>query len=88
MCIGWNLYKPNYKRRPVKPCTHDASDLLAIHLQLDVRIACDGLQQKCQHAERFTCDPLIAQTIFVRFSNGVHHSSQNFMSFHKILHIL
>ena len=34
-----------------KPCTDIASNLLAIELQLDVRIACNGLQQKFQHAE-------------------------------------
>ena len=33
-----------------KPCTDIASNLLAIELQLDVRIACNGLQQKFQHA--------------------------------------
>ena len=52
----------------VKPCTDVASNLRAIALQLDVRIACDGLQQKLQHAEYFTCDPPITQPIFKRFS--------------------
>ena len=35
----------------VKPCTDVASNLLAIDLRLDVRIACDALKQKFQHAE-------------------------------------
>ena len=48
-----------------KPCTDIASNLLAIDLQLDVRIACNGLQQKFQHAEYFTCNPLISQPIFI-----------------------
>ena len=48
----------------LKPCTDVASNLLAIGLQLDFRIAYDGLQQKFQHAEYFTCDPLIFQSIF------------------------
>ena len=30
----------------LKPCIDVASNLLGIDLQLDVRIACDGLQQK------------------------------------------
>ena len=37
-----------------KPCTDDASNLLAIDLQLDVRIACNGLQQKFQYAKYIT----------------------------------
>ena len=41
----------------IKPCTDLASNLLAIELRLDVQIACDGLQQKFQHAEYFTCVP-------------------------------
>ena len=43
----------------IKPCTDVASNLFAIDLQLDVPIACDCLQQKFQHVEYFTCDPLI-----------------------------
>ena len=35
----------------VKPCTDVASNLLAIDLRFNVQIACDGLQQKFQHAE-------------------------------------
>ena len=54
----------------LKPCTDVASNLLAIDLRLNVRIACDGLQQKFQHAEYFTCDPLITQPILSQFSNG------------------
>ena len=42
------------------PCPDVASNLLAIDLHLDVRIACDSLQQKFQHAEYFTCDPFIS----------------------------
>ena len=60
-----------------KPCTYVASNLLAIEIQLDVRITCHGMQQKFQHAEYFTCDPLISQPIFIRFSNGFHYYSQN-----------
>ena len=56
----------------VKPCTDIVTNLLAIGLRLDVRIACDGLQQKFQHAEHSTCDPLIFQPIF---------------SFHMIAHM-
>ena len=48
--------------RPFKPCTNAASNLLAIDLRLN--IACDGLKQKFQHAEHFTCDPLITQFLF------------------------
>ena len=47
----------------LKPWTDVASNLLAIDLQLDVQIACDGLQQKFQHDKYFTGDPLI--TIFI-----------------------
>ena len=42
-----------------KPSTDVASKLAAIDLRLDVRIGCDGLQQKFQHAEFVTCNPLI-----------------------------
>ena len=56
----------------VRPCTDVASNLLVIDFLLDVRIACDGLQHKFQHAEHFTCDPLISQPILIRFSNGFH----------------
>ena len=44
-----------------KLCTHVANNLLAIDLEFDVHMACNGLQQKFQHAEYFTCDPLIYQ---------------------------
>ena len=56
----------------LKPCTGVASNLLAIGLRLDVPTACDGLQQKFQHAEYFSCDPLVFLSIFIRFSNGFH----------------
>ena len=56
----------------VRPCTDVASNSLVIDFLLDVRIACDGLQQKFQHTEYFTCDPLISQPILIRFSNGFH----------------
>ena len=39
--------------------TDVASNLLVIDFQLDIRIACDDLQQKLQHAEYFICDTLI-----------------------------
>ena len=51
-----------------RPCTDVTSNLLAI----DVRIACDGLQRKFQHAKYFSCDInsyLISQFIFSQFSN-------------------
>ena len=48
-------------------CTNIASDLLAIDLQLNVQIACDGLQQKFQHAEYSTFDPSTSQSILIRF---------------------
>ena len=41
----------------VKRCTYIPHNLLAINSRLDVRIACDGLQQKFQHAEHFTHAP-------------------------------
>ena len=56
----------------VKPCADVASNLLAIDLRLDVRIACEYLEPKFQHAEHFTCDPLITQLIFIRLSYGFH----------------
>ena len=40
----------NVSRRYVKPCTDVACNLLAIDLRLNIRIACDGLQHKFQHA--------------------------------------
>ena len=43
----------------LKPCTDLVSNLLAIDWRL-VRIACDGLQQKFQHAEYFMYNPLIS----------------------------
>ena len=51
----------------LKPCTDVVSNLLVIDLGWNVRIACDGLQQKFQHAEYFTCDPLISQSILIQF---------------------
>ena len=54
----WDFCRP-------KPCTDVASNLLAIDLRLNVRIAFDDLQQKFQHAEYFTCDPLISQAILI-----------------------
>ena len=50
-----------------KPRTHVLSNLSVIDLRLDVRNGYDSLQQKFQHAEQFTCDPLIPQLIFIRF---------------------
>ena len=52
-----------------------AQTLQVTYLKLDVRIACNGLQQKFQHAEYFTCNPLISQPIFIRSSNSFHHYS-------------
>ena len=49
----------------VKSCTDVASNLLVVELRLDVQIACDNLQQKFQHAEYFTCDPVITWPISI-----------------------
>ena len=57
---------------PLKPCMDTASNLLVIDLQLDIQIACDGLQEKFQHTEYFTCNLLISQSILIRFSNSFH----------------
>ena len=69
-CVDHNYHQHSnkYKYRTMKhPCTDVAGGLLAI----DLRIDCDGLQQKFQHAEYFTCDPLISQPeILIRFSKG------------------
>ena len=46
-----------------------AQTLQVIYLRLDVRIACDGLQQKFQLAEYFTCNPLISQPMFIQCSS-------------------
>ena len=64
----------------IKPYTDVASNLLAIDLRLDVHIACDGLQQKFQHAEYFTCDPLRSQPLVIRFSNIFF----TILDFHKL----
>ena len=37
----------------------------AIDLRLNIQIAFYDLQQKFQHAEYFTCDPLISQAILI-----------------------
>ena len=58
----------------LKPCIEVASDLVEIGLPLDVRIACDGLQQKFQHAEYFTAN---IHLIFKQFS-------LLFSEFHKL----
>ena len=57
----------------LKPCTDVANNLLEIDLRLEVSITCDGLQQKFQHAEYLTCDPLMPELISMQFSNGYHH---------------
>ena len=49
----------------LKPCREVASNLLAIDLRLNIRIACEGLQQKFQHAEYFSCDPSISQPLLI-----------------------
>ena len=61
-----------------KPRTHVASNLVLIEFQLDVQIACDGLQQKFQHAEYFTCNPLITISYFIK------RFPQLFSKFHKL----
>ena len=52
------------RRRKHKPAQM-LQVIYIIDLRLDVRIACDGLQQKFQHAEYFTCHPLISQPNFI-----------------------
>ena len=58
----------------LKSCTDVANNWLVIDLWLDVQIACNGLQQKFQQSEYFTCDPLISS----------HHLSLIFTSFPMI----
>ena len=64
----------------IKPHTHVARYYLVIDLRLDIKNDCDGFQQKFQHAEYFTCDPLITRPILIQFSNVFHHLSQDFIS--------
>ena len=61
----------------LKPLTDVACDLLAIDLRLDIPNDCEGLQQEFQHAEYFTCDPVITQPIFIGISNSFHKLSNN-----------
>ena len=49
-------------------------------LQMDVQMACNDLQQKLQHAEYFTCDPLISQPVH-QILNGFHCYSHNIIAF-------
>ena len=72
----------------VKPLTDFVCNLVGIDLGLDVRNDCDGLQQKFQHADYCTCDSLITQPTFIRFSNNFHYYSQIFMSFPMIVHTI
>ena len=69
----------------LKPHTHVAHNLLVIDLQLDVQNDCDGLQQKFQHAEYFTCDPLITLPFAFRFSNDFHCYSQNVIAHNYVV---
>ena len=39
--------------------THVTNNLLAIHPRLDIQITLNDLQHENQHAEYFTCDPLV-----------------------------
>ena len=68
--------------------TSRLSNLLAMDLRLDVRNDRDGLHCKFQHAEYFTCDPLITRPIFIRFSGSFHQSSSHVRSFLLIAHTL
>ena len=70
-----------YRGCVIKPCTDVACNLPAIDLRLDIRIACNSLQQKFHHAEYFTCDLLIA--IFMQFSS----LCQNLISFREDTHM-
>ena len=67
-----------------KPLTDVARTLFAVDLRLDVQNDCDGLQQKFQHAEYFTCDSLITQPMIIGFSNVFDYYSQEFISFPMI----
>ena len=49
--LGVEIFSNDQGFKIIKSCTDVASNLLAIDLRLDIRIACDGLQQKFQHAE-------------------------------------
>ena len=51
----------------LKCCTDVASNLLVNGLRLNIRIPCDSLQQKFQHAEYFNCDPLIFSQFYYDF---------------------
>ena len=55
----------------IKARTHVACNLLAIDMQLEIRNGCDGLQHNFQHAEYFTCNPLITQPVFIRYPNSL-----------------
>ena len=62
----------------IRPCTDIASNLHVIDLKLNAQMACGGLQQKFQHAEYFTCNPFISQSILNQFSpliSGYHKLS-------------
>ena len=47
----------------LKPWTHVAIGLPEIDFRLDVGITCDGVQQKFQHAEYFTRNPLTSPIV-------------------------
>ena len=72
----------------LKPQTHIVRNLHASELRLDVQIAYGDLQYLFQHAEYFTCNPLITLPIVIGLSNGFHIYSQIFMSFNLNTHML
>ena len=88
ICLCVTHYVSLFKSCTLKPMTDIARDLLAIDLRLDVRNYCNGLQQKFQHAEYFTCDSLITQPTVIGFSNGFHYYSQEFITFPMIAHTI
>ena len=53
--FGFSAVMSQVRHYTVKPLTDVA---LAIDLRLDVQNDCDGLQQKFQYAEYFTCNSL------------------------------
>ena len=63
-----------------KPCTDMASNLIVIGLQNDVRITCDCLQQKFQHAEYFTCNHVKLS----QFSSDLQTVFTIFLDFHML----
>ena len=69
------------------PAQDVASNSLAIDLRLYVRNACNGLQQRFQHAEYFTCNPLISQSISSQFCFFNNLGFCNNLGFYKLSYV-